>query len=120
MLFQCGAYLFSANAPDSTIIKTIALKVLTSIDILHTHLKFSCVPRAYIIILHHHPMSSSYVISYIIILPDSDLYIQGRDENLITIGNTPVFPQSLILTSARQVLVPQASVQVTIYIDFDL
>jgi hypothetical protein len=44
------------------------------------------------------------------------LYIQGRDEKLITIGNRPVFPQSLILTSDRQVLVPQASVQVTSFV----
>jgi hypothetical protein len=94
MLLQCGAYLFSANAPDSTIVKMIASKALTSINILCTHLKFSCVPCTYVIILCHHPTSSSYVISYIIILPDSDLYIQGHDENLITIGNKPVFPQS--------------------------
>jgi hypothetical protein len=80
-----------------------------SIDIL----KFSCAPRAYVIyyviILRHHPTSSSF-------LPESDLYIQGRDEKLITIGNRPVFPQSLILTSDRQVLVPQASVQVTSFV----
>jgi hypothetical protein len=78
------------------------------------HLKFSCTPRAYVIILrHHHPTSSSYVIPYVIIRPlltESNLYVQGRDEKLITIGNKPVFPQSLIPTCERQVPIPQASV----------
>jgi hypothetical protein len=66
--------------------------------------------------LRHHPTSSSHVIilrhhptSYIIILffsTESDLYIQGLDKKLITIGNKPVSPQSLILTSERQVPIP--------------
>jgi hypothetical protein len=64
--------------------------------------------RTYVIILRHHPnTSSAYVISYVIIsisyviiLPESNLYIQGHDENLITIGNKAVVPQSLILTSS--------------------
>jgi hypothetical protein len=61
-----------------------------------------------------HLTSSSYVIPYVIILPllaKSDLYIQGRDEKLITIGNKPVLPRSLIPTSERQVSIPQASVR---------
>jgi hypothetical protein len=59
-------------------------------------------------------MSSSYVILYLTapFLTESDLCIQGRDEKLITIGNKPVFPQSLIPTSDRQVFVHQAFAQV--------
>jgi hypothetical protein len=45
-------------------------------------------------------------------LTKSDLYIQGCDENLISIENKPIFPQSLISTSDRQVFVPQALVQI--------
>jgi hypothetical protein len=66
------------------------------------------------------PTSSSYVIilrhPLCHHLPKSNLYIQDRDEKLITIGNKPVLLQSLILTSGRQVLVPQASVQVTRFV----
>jgi hypothetical protein len=57
-----------------------------------------------IIILRHHPTSSAPF------LTESDLCIQGRDKKLITIGNKPVFVQSLILTSDQQVLISQASV----------
>jgi hypothetical protein len=80
-------------------------------------------------LLRHHPTSSSS--SYVIILPKSDLYIQGRDKKLIAIGNKPVFLQSLIPTSEQQVSIPQASVADSInssrlirflfqFIDFDL
>jgi hypothetical protein len=121
MLLQCGSYLFSANPPDSTIVKNIASKALTSIDQYPSHLKFSCTPHAYVIILCHHPMSSSYVIILrhhptVQFFIEMDLNIQGYDKNLITIGNKPVFPQSLILTSDQQVLVPQSLVTVTRFV----
>jgi hypothetical protein len=84
-------------ALESAIVKTITSKLLlTLIDIL-------CTSSSPVRHAPTHPTSSSYVIlyviPYVIILPKSNLCIQGRDENLITIGNKPVFPQSLILTS---------------------
>jgi hypothetical protein len=108
IVFQCGASLISNIAPESTIVENNHKSRGRSI---------SFAPQVLLraVRLRHHPTSSSYVIilchhliPYVIILTESDLCIQGRDEKLITIGNTPVFPQSLIPTSERQVPIPQA------------
>jgi hypothetical protein len=88
IVFQCGASLTSNIAPESTIVEIHRSAVRST----------SFAPQVLLRAarLRHHPTSSSsYVIPYVIIMPlltKSDLYIQGRDEKLITIGNKPVFP----------------------------
>jgi hypothetical protein len=109
IVLQCGAYLTSANAPDSITVANIEQRSHNNnsrpLFFLHTTR------------LRHPSHHSS---SYVIILPKSDLHIQGCDENLITIGNKPVSPQSLISTSDQRVFVPQAFVVVTRFVTGDL
>jgi hypothetical protein len=106
-------YLSSYNAPEVTVVKIDRYSATAS-----AVRSISFAPQ---VPARRAPTSSSYVILRHLRHPtvpifERDLYIQGRDKNLITIGNKPVFPQSLILTSDRQVLVPQAFVTVNRFV----
>jgi hypothetical protein len=92
--FQCGAYLFSYNAPDYTIVEILRRK---STSLASFALLFP-LPHALPARLHH-PRT--------IILQDQDWTVQSRDENLDTIANTLQIHQTLVFTSDRHLSVAQ-------------